>query len=421
MSEVVKEPSPRDPEFWGGATDPATHDPTQFRYLVHAVNPFAKMSALTTLKYDKEDGRIADSTWGDQSINMYDEPERIAERVSLSMSLIDQDHTGTWGNCGLIVGAPEGNILVTGTTDIGSHNSNLDILRRQSDNNGHVMDGDTLLRLSSPTIYNEVVAIANQNGEQIQLEGFFYKTTSSGEILDEAIVEHMKAHAERLGLPIVAIPIPSQFGKDEVIRTESYSDKQPQVAVHFNGRRYLLNGFNEIDFNVIDEKYTSRFAAPDEIEAVLGFAVESQSITETEAAQLADTYRATDKKRQTPTAEFDEDGSFKMISYREGYGLNETEIALHKSGSSNRTNLAQQSEQYHKLFGGMASGGPIKIMDPNEANIHTPISAHEAKAMVDEACKHLDDAKAAELRQWYAEHREVVERQYRYHQGKSRP
>ena len=59
---------------------------------------------------------------------MYEQPERVAERVSLSMPLIDQDHTATWGRGGLIISAPEENIVLTSRTDAGAHNHNKDSL-----------------------------------------------------------------------------------------------------------------------------------------------------------------------------------------------------------------------------------------------------------------------------------------------------
>lgn len=72
------------PRFQGDTTDPTQHDPTSFRYLVHALNPGAKMSAMR-IAVDFSDH--INSSHGNQSINMYKQPERVAERVSLSMSL----------------------------------------------------------------------------------------------------------------------------------------------------------------------------------------------------------------------------------------------------------------------------------------------------------------------------------------------
>ena len=66
-----------------------------FRYLVHAFNPYARGNALILNNLVTQDEDEA----GDQSIDVFKEPGRLDERVSLSMSLIDQNHTATWGGC----------------------------------------------------------------------------------------------------------------------------------------------------------------------------------------------------------------------------------------------------------------------------------------------------------------------------------
>lgn len=86
-----------EPVHWGQTTDPDQHNPDNFRYLVHAFNPYARGNALILNNLVTQDeGTVTDEV-GDQSIDVFKEPERIDERVSLSMSLIDQDHTATWG------------------------------------------------------------------------------------------------------------------------------------------------------------------------------------------------------------------------------------------------------------------------------------------------------------------------------------
>lgn len=86
-----------EPVYWGQTTDPVKYNPDDFRYLVHAFNPSARGNALILNNLVTQDeGAVTDEV-GDQSIDVFKEPERIDERVSLSMSLIDQDHTATWG------------------------------------------------------------------------------------------------------------------------------------------------------------------------------------------------------------------------------------------------------------------------------------------------------------------------------------
>lgn len=94
-----------EPAYWGQTTDPSQHNPDGFRYLVHAFNPYARLGALFIQLVTQDEEAVADGQ-GDQSINVFEEPERIDERVSLSMSLIDQKHTATWGGCWHYHGRP---------------------------------------------------------------------------------------------------------------------------------------------------------------------------------------------------------------------------------------------------------------------------------------------------------------------------
>lgn len=86
-----------EPVYWGQATDPVKHNPDGFRYLVHAFNPYARYNTFVINNLVGQEEEVVTDEAGDQSIDVFKEPERIDERVSLSMSLIDQDHTATWG------------------------------------------------------------------------------------------------------------------------------------------------------------------------------------------------------------------------------------------------------------------------------------------------------------------------------------
>lgn len=409
ISNVMKELHEQlaDVPKWGGVTDPSDHNPEQFRYLVHAINPFSSMNALTIAMYDMEAGTTHDESWGDQKISMYDQPERLGERVSLSMSLIDQDHTGTWGEAGLIVEAPEDNIVLTSTSDAGTHNNNLNSLLKQAKAHG-VMSGDDLLRSSYPTSYNEVVAVANREDQQVQLKGLFYKATQSGEPYNKQLADRMQMHALRLGLPVVPITEQGHYSKDKV---DAYDDGR--LAVHFNGSRYLLAGFDSL-FRVYDERGSARFMEPHEIEPVLGYAVSTGEMTEADAASIAGAYSEADKQRQIPKVEFDEDGTVKGIAYITGYGNAETKVSLAKSGHGYRTNLVRQAEMMQDL---MLSMNSPQMMSFDRDTSQIPLSPDEADKMVEIACSNLDETKTEEVQKWYAEHREVLEKQWSYHEA----
>src|SRR3990167_10350893 len=76
---------------WGDVTNPENHNASSFRYLVHTFSPSGKITALSVL-HSGSAPEIPTYQKGDQSVNLLGQPERINDRVSLSMSLIDQDH-----------------------------------------------------------------------------------------------------------------------------------------------------------------------------------------------------------------------------------------------------------------------------------------------------------------------------------------
>lgn len=95
-----------EPAYWGQTTDPSQHNPDNFRYLVHAFNPYARYNTFVINNLVVQEEEVVIDEAGDQSINVFKEPERVDKRVSLSMSLIDQDHTATWGGCWHYRGCP---------------------------------------------------------------------------------------------------------------------------------------------------------------------------------------------------------------------------------------------------------------------------------------------------------------------------
>jgi len=188
--------------YWGNTTDPATYS-SDYRYLVHGLNPNARANAILAATIDMQNGIDYDPAWGDQTIDLGRTPEALAGRVSLSASLIDPEHTRTYGNAGLIIAAPEQNIVVTSPIQDGVHNGNRPALLERA-RTTPIIGGDELIEQTVPGDLNEVVALADHNGLQIQLQGFFFKTTD-GVPHDFALTQAMIGHAKRLRKPIVEI------------------------------------------------------------------------------------------------------------------------------------------------------------------------------------------------------------------------
>ena len=328
------------PRFQGDTTDPSQHDPTNFRYLVHALNPYVKISAMR-IAVDFSDH--INSSHGNQSINMYKQPERVAERVSLSMSLIDQGHTATWGDGGLIISAPEENIVLTSRTDAGTHNNDKNSLLEQGARHG-VMSADQLLATTSPRQYNEVVALADNDGSKLETIGFFYKVTSRGEPVDPVIARQMRMHAERLGLPVVEIL--QEAKKDKVTRYALGDDEQEHIAITYNGESFAIAGFDRnYIYYMTEEAGRHRFASPEEMSAALQFAVDTNEMTEVEMQRVLDDYAEVRERRMTPTAYYDDEGNFEKIVYYDGYGDYELRVTLDNSGYISRVSTKRESEK----------------------------------------------------------------------------
>lgn len=388
------------PRFQGDTTDPSKHDPTNFRYLVHALNPGAKMSAMR-IAVDFSDH--INSSHGNQSINMYKQPERVAERVSLSMSLIDQDHTATLGGGGLIISAPEENIVLTSRTDAGTHNNDKNFLLGQGARHG-VMSADQLLATTSPRQYNEVVALADNDGSKLETIGFFYKVTSKGEPVDLMIAQRMRMHAERLGLPVVEIL--QEDKKDKVTRYALGDDEQEHIAITYNGENFAIAGFDRnYIYYMTEETSRYRFASPEEMSAALQFAVNVNKMTEAEAQQILDDYAEVRERRMTPTAYYDDEGNFEKIMYYEGYGDDELRITLYNSGYIRRVRTKRESEEQRR-----AMLGDFVRHDAQSRSI--PARPHMADSMVKRAKEGLDEAKADELQKWYDKYREAIEQNW---------
>ena len=164
-----------EPVYWGQTTDPSQHNPDNFRYLVHAFNPFSLLNAI----YTSEKTGASDDEARRQSINLRIRPEDIDERVSVSMSLIENGRTATYGSGGIIVQAPESSIVLTSPTDAGAINSNKGRLVTQGQSRG-LLSPDQLFERGSLRTYNEVVALGRSG---LRAVGFFYKVDSRKNLL----------------------------------------------------------------------------------------------------------------------------------------------------------------------------------------------------------------------------------------------
>lgn len=373
------------PVYWGQTTDPSQHNPDNFRYLVHAFNPHARLSAifLQSIIQDKETA-VKDGQ-GDQSIDIFREPERIDGRVSLSMSLIDQNHSATWGNSGIIVQAPESSVVLTSPTDAGVLNSYRNHLIGQGQSMG-ILSPDDILERSSPDRHNEIVALGCSG---LRAVGFFYKVNSQKKPIDPDSVGAMCRLGNRMGLPVVEIYKENAYIEDKVVR---YTYTNPgcgeELRVFFGGMCYCVPRSNEdLKFCVVDgDTFLASFPSPEKFTAAIDFALSVGEVDKAEAEQILEDYNVVDVRRQTPTAYFDENGDFDRIEYSEGYGSGENRLFLNRYGFAHRVQLS-------KIMAAIEAG--------SEVEVGRQLSDYVTDRMVKAAVKNLSPEKAESIRSWY--------------------
>jgi len=365
-------------KIWGGVTDPEKHNPENFRYLVHAFNLFASASQpFVAISAQLSGAYKVDKTEGDQSINLFEQPERLGERVSLSMSLIDQNHTGTWGVGGIIVEAPEENIVITSPTDVGSHNSSKEFLKRQAQNKPR-FTGDQLLKSTSPIFYNEVVAFAeSESGKKLRLKGFFIKVDKNGKPLDLFVAQKMRQHAARLNLPLVEIQVQGPYDK------EKFEIAENEIYAHYKGNRYNLGSEDpEFAFNAYDDKFDTFFPSPQEIEEVVTHFKERGDINKAQAQQILERYRIADARRKSPKIEYDPKTSeIKGVTIKDGYGKGAIEYWLNPSGYCWQVNM----EEYKKALREMLLNPRRTITDAYDEYLRyqTPLSGSQVLTILE--------------------------------------
>ena len=383
-----------EPVYWGQATDPVKHNPDDFRYLVHAFNPYARGNALILNNLVTQDeGTVTDEV-GDQSIDVFKEPERIDERVSLSMSLIDQDHTATWGGAGIIVAAPESSVVLTSPTDAGALNSYRDRLIAQGRSMG-ILSPDEILEHSSPSVHNEIVALG-QSG--LKAVGFFYKVDSQRYPINVDLMTAMYQLGGRMGLPVVGISNEKEnpYAENKVIRSTSVeSGEGEELRIFFDGRCYCVaESSSKPKYRAVDgDTGITSFPSPEKFTAAIDFALRTADLSEDEAEQILEDYNAVDIERRTPTAYFDENGEFDRIEYLEGYDDYESRLSLNRSGIANRI------QKRKNILAVEACG--LRAGDESGSDVDQQLSQYVTDIMVETAVKNLSPEKAESIRSWY--------------------
>lgn len=352
--------------IWGDVTRPNAQSPDG-RYLVHGINPISRLAS----KSFPED------------INLCKEPEKVARRQVISMSLITTEgsqglnykrHTKTFGLVGLIIEAPACNVVYTAASDIGWSDYSEEALKKYAERN-NVLDGTEILQRSGSR-YNEIIARGTVDGKELRLVGFFYKATESGEPYTvggaHAIFYHMQQHAERLDLPMIPIKEPSPYAENSVSPNRD--------TICFGGQQYLLAQHDTRAFTVEALGQHSHFASPSEIEAALEWAYSEGKITREEVERQKEAYQQADNTRKTPRVNFHAN-SIQPIEFYQGYGREEYLVTLNGKDQGKRVHLEHDRfERTEQLM--------FNLPERTYAS-HVPLSPEERAAIIEYACHNL--------------------------------
>lgn len=342
---------------------------------MHAFNPFSLFNAIYI---SKKTGASNDEVRR-QSIDLRIRPEEIDERVSVSMSLIENGHTATYGSGGIIVQAPESSIVFTSPTDAGVINSNKGRLVARGQSRG-LLSPDQLLERSSPHTYNEVVALGRSG---LRAVGFFYKVDSRKKPVDSDLAANMLGLGRRTGLPVVEIPKENIYTENKVVRyTCMDSSRREELRIFLGGMCYCApKSKGDLGFRVVEGDTLKRhFPSPEKFEAAIGFALRTGEIGEDEANQILEDYRTADIERQTPTAYFDKDGEIDRVECLQGYGEREVKLNINRHGIANKIQK-----------------GAARLRGKGAKSL----SQYATDRMIEAAVKNLSPEKAESIRSWY--------------------
>lgn len=371
--------------IWGNLTDPHRHNPEKFRYLVYGINlNSARLRSVLPEGQPNKDG--------DQSINLYKNPERLADKVSLSTSLIDEKHRRTWGDAGLMITAPDSNVIIASSGDVGAPNHSKERLLRLARTMKKKQAAEVLQESSDATL-NEVVVLSKTEKGKINLVGFFAKVGDDG-YSDPALAMQMKYHASRLGLPFVEIKEISLFGKDNKF------DSTYLNAI-YNGRLYALGRDDpEVLFRSTNG-HTNRFISPEEFQELISF-IKTKTKAEVLIGHLLNRYKEVDKLRQTPKLIYG-GGNGRLISVRmrHEYGANEAEYRIGVDSLGNAyfvdINLREERAEERVAILGSASRPASKILlnpDQRATVVTEMMDKLEASIKKEEVRKFYEEIKA---------------------------
>ena len=228
-------------DFYRELTDPQTHDTNHFCYIVHALNPCGKLGLmLATIRNGGYDFR--------QEIDLLYEPERITEKLLISSSIINQDHTATFDDTFFILNVPWTNFVKLSPEDCATNVASPQF----------VLENARLPYTTPPELirqtkfiggdsgYNEVVVTGNKEGNLVEIIGVGIKYTDVGDtkLKEPKEAERMRDIARDMNVPVIEMIKQSRIedSKAEIMHSYGKSRYVREVIINREGYRYIFAG-----------------------------------------------------------------------------------------------------------------------------------------------------------------------------------
>lgn len=178
-------------------TDPKKHSPDRFRYIVYAIKYDGEMQPFESDDVEKKYGKVYHT-------NPLSDPKLFLQREYISCSVIDQLHTATWDDGGLILDVPVENIRRALSSDLHTKVK----ADGKNDYARNLPDAAEVLRGSGLTIWNEVLISGVNEEKETKVKiagGFVVDDVFTQKPQNEELGSAVSAFCEREKLPVVRL------------------------------------------------------------------------------------------------------------------------------------------------------------------------------------------------------------------------
>lgn len=229
-------------DFYRELTDPQTHDPNHFCYIVHALSPNAKQGLmLAVIRHNGYDFK--------QEIDLLREPERITEKLLISSSIVNQDHTATFDNTFFILNVPWINFVSMSPRDAGT-NVATPLVVLESARPPYTTPSGLITEtryIGGDSSINEVVVTGNKEGNLVEIIGVGIKLTDTGDTKprEPKEAERMREIAGYMNVPLIEIIEQSRIEDSEAEVNYSYVNPGKivrSIMINRGGYRYIFEG-----------------------------------------------------------------------------------------------------------------------------------------------------------------------------------